>query len=63
MRLLVVFALLGAAYATPIDNGLIGDPEIECGATSIQVTFNTQNPFSGHVYVKNRFAEVLYALS
>ena len=63
MRLLLALALLGAAYAIPVDNGLVGDPEIECGATSIQVTFNTQNSFSGHVYVKNRFAEVLYALS
>lgn len=50
-----------AVYSTraiPIDNGITGDPEIECGPTSITVTFNTKNAFSGHVYVQNRFAEV-----
>jgi len=56
-RLAIAFGLLAAVSAIPIDNGITGDPEIECGPTSIQVTFNTQNAFSGHVYVKNRFAE------
>lgn len=57
-RLAIAFGLLAAVSAIPVDNGVTGDPEIECGPTSIQVTFNTQNAFSGHVYVKNRFAEV-----
>jgi hypothetical protein len=56
-KLLLAATLLGVAYSIPIDNGVTGDPEIECGPTSIQVTFNTQNSFSGSVYVKNRFAE------
>ena len=56
--LFALAALAASVSATPIDNGVIGDPEIFCGPTSIQVTFNTQNPFEGHVYVKNRFAEV-----
>ena len=54
----IVAALLGAACAIPVDNGIVGDPEIFCGPTAIDITFNTQNAFSGHVYVKNRFAEV-----
>nr|CAD2196707.1 unnamed protein product [Meloidogyne enterolobii] len=39
----------------PVDNSLVGEPEIECGPTSITVNFNTQNPFEGHVYVKGLF--------
>jgi hypothetical protein len=39
-------------HATPIDNGVVGDPEIECAATSIVVLFTTQHTFSGHVYVQ-----------
>nr|CAD2162776.1 unnamed protein product [Meloidogyne enterolobii] len=39
----------------PVDNSIVGEPEIECGPTSITVNFNTQNPFEGHVYVKGLF--------
>jgi hypothetical protein len=73
-RSIAVFVGFVALVAsTPIDNGINGDPEIECGPTSLQVrigvvvhslqpyisqvTFNTKNHFSGHVYVKGRFAE------
>ena len=54
-------ALISSAFlaitvrAIPVDNSLVGEPEIECGATSITVNFNTQNPFEGHVYVKGLF--------
>jgi hypothetical protein len=54
-KLVAFICLIGAAYAIPVDNGVQGDPEIECGPTSIQVTFNTQNNFEGHVYVKGRY--------
>ena len=53
--LAVALCLVALATCTPIDNGVTGDPEIECGPTSIQITFNTQKPFSGHVYVKGLF--------
>ncbi|KHN87066.1 Cuticlin-1 [Toxocara canis] len=49
---LVVF---GYAVAIPVDNGVEGEPEIECGPTSITVNFNTRNPFEGHVYVKGLY--------
>uniref|UniRef100_A0A1I7SJ83 ZP domain-containing protein n=2 Tax=Bursaphelenchus xylophilus TaxID=6326 RepID=A0A1I7SJ83_BURXY len=39
----------------PVDNGVEGEPEIECGPTSITVNFNTRNAFDGHVYVKGLF--------
>ncbi|CAD5215881.1 unnamed protein product [Bursaphelenchus xylophilus] len=57
MRSAVLFLLLGLPLinAIPVDNGVEGDPEIECGPTSITVNFNTRNAFDGHVYVKGLF--------
>lgn len=52
-----VLVLVHFANSIPIDNGVEGDPEIECGANSISVNFNVRNNFEGHVYVKGRFAE------
>lgn len=45
------------AVAIPVDNGVEGDPEIECGADAVNINFNTRNPFEGHVFVKGRFKE------
>ncbi|KAJ1374739.1 separase/separin [Parelaphostrongylus tenuis] len=47
--------LVGIVRAIPIDNGVEGDPEIECGPSSITINFNTRNPFEGHVYVKGLY--------
>lgn len=33
----------------------LGEPEIECGPTSITINFNTRNAFEGHVYVKGLY--------
>ena len=55
LRLVVALAILGhMVFSVPVDNGVEGDPEIECGATSIIVNFNTRNPFEGNIYVKVR---------
>lgn len=54
-QLTLYFALVAFATAIPIDNGVEGEPEIECGPTSITVNFNTRNPFEGHVYVKGLY--------
>lgn len=50
----LLFLLLYLNYisAIPIDNGVEGEPEIECGASTLTVNFNTRNRFEGHVYVK-----------
>uniref|UniRef100_A0A915ARV6 ZP domain-containing protein n=2 Tax=Parascaris univalens TaxID=6257 RepID=A0A915ARV6_PARUN len=48
-------ALACIVSAIPVDNGVEGEPEIECGPTSITVNFNTRNPFDGHVYVKGLY--------
>lgn len=54
-KLLVFVALFGAVAAISIDDGVWGVPEIDCGLTSIRVTFNFQNNFEGHVYVKGLY--------
>ncbi|EPB75816.1 hypothetical protein ANCCEY_05110 [Ancylostoma ceylanicum] len=43
------------ALSIPVDNGVDGDPEIECGPTTIAINFSTRKQFEGHVYVKPRF--------
>ncbi|XGW08946.1 hypothetical protein V3C99_011338 [Haemonchus contortus] len=55
LRLLSFLGLIALAAAIPVDNGVEGEPEIECGPTSVTVNFNTRNPFEGHVYVKGLF--------
>jgi hypothetical protein len=55
LLILGILLLLNGASAIPVDNGVEGEPEIECGPTSITVNFNTRNPFEGHVYVKGLF--------
>lgn len=54
-RLIVFLALFAITIAIPVDNGVEGEPEIECGPTSVTVNFNTRNPFEGHVYVKGLY--------
>ncbi|KAI1720062.1 zona pellucida-like domain-containing protein [Ditylenchus destructor] len=54
-RLILLAVVIGYVSAIPVDNGVEGEPEIECGPKSITVNFNTRNPFEGHVYVKGLF--------
>ncbi|VDM56374.1 unnamed protein product [Angiostrongylus costaricensis] len=55
MFLLVCILVVGIVRAIPIDNGVEGEPEIECGPSTITINFNTRNPFEGHVYVKGLY--------
>ena len=55
--LLVLAALLGSGLAIPIDNGLAGEPEVQCGPTSVQISFQTENSFDGVVYAKGHNAD------
>ncbi|VDK28073.1 unnamed protein product [Gongylonema pulchrum] len=51
MQLLPLLLLLVTrSDAIPIDNGVEGEPEIECGPTSVTVNFNTRNPFEGYLF-------------
>ncbi|CAG9536252.1 unnamed protein product [Cercopithifilaria johnstoni] len=53
--LLLILLLANLINAIPIDNGVEGDPEIECGPRSVTVNFNTKKAFEGHVYVKGLY--------
>ncbi|ETN68656.1 zona pellucida-like domain protein [Necator americanus] len=55
MRLYGFLLVVGFVSAIPVDNGVEGEPEIECGSSTITVNFNTRNPFEGHVYVKGLY--------
>lgn len=50
--LLLVLNIVIPVELVPVDNSVVGQPEIECGTDSILVSFNTANQFAGHVYVK-----------
>ncbi|RCN50440.1 zona pellucida-like domain protein [Ancylostoma caninum] len=50
-----ILLLVLRALPIPVDNGVDGDPEIECGPTTIAINFSTRKQFEGHVYVKPRF--------
>ena len=52
LKIFVFSLFVAGCIAIPVDNGVEGDPEIECGPSSITINFNTQNNFEGHVYVK-----------
>ncbi|KAK0398655.1 hypothetical protein QR680_002693 [Steinernema hermaphroditum] len=54
---LILLVFVPLASAIPVDNGVEGDPEIECGGSAITINFNTQNTFEGHVYVKGLYNE------
>ncbi|KAL3103989.1 hypothetical protein niasHT_020682 [Heterodera trifolii] len=55
LLLLLIISSTSLVSAIPVDNGVEGEPEIECGPTSVTINFNTRNPFEGHVYVKGLF--------
>uniref|UniRef100_A0A914VUB9 ZP domain-containing protein n=2 Tax=Plectus sambesii TaxID=2011161 RepID=A0A914VUB9_9BILA len=47
-----ILMLLATVSSIPIDNGVIGEPVIECGSETITVSFKAQNSFFGRMFVK-----------
>lgn len=47
-----LLSLVGLIHGVAIDNGLVGDPQVECQDTMVSLTFTTEKPFTGRVYVK-----------
>ncbi|VDM56375.1 unnamed protein product [Angiostrongylus costaricensis] len=55
MLLICLVLIVATVYGIPVDNGVEGEPEVECGPTAITINFNTRNTFEGHVYVKGLY--------
>lgn len=49
---ILLLCLLGPIWAFEIDNHLIGDPIVDCQDTMVSLTFTTEKPFTGRVYIK-----------
>lgn len=47
-----IASAIALVISTPIDNGLVGEPLVQCTPDSISVFFQTRNPFHGHVFAK-----------
>lgn len=52
MRWIILVSCIAAAFAGEIDNHLVGDPLVDCQDTMVSLTFTTEKPFTGRVYVK-----------
>jgi hypothetical protein len=54
MQMLFILAALVAhvGWANEIDNHLVGDPIVDCQDTMVSLTFTTEKPFTGRVYVQ-----------
>lgn len=53
--MLTIFGTL--IECVPIDNNIEGEADIECGSTSVNVSFKTRNVFEGKVYVRGHVSE------
>jgi len=43
--------IISSISAIPIPNGIVGEPEVECGEDTIEVVFLTEDLFNGRVFV------------
>ncbi|CAD5207194.1 unnamed protein product [Bursaphelenchus okinawaensis] len=55
--LAIILLWAGQFAAIPVDNAVVGEPTVACGPHAIEVTFQTQNPFHGRLYVKGRSSD------
>ncbi len=55
--IILAFLFFPETSTVPIDNGVVGIPDVVCGVEAISVDFNTKNSFNGNVYIKGRHAD------
>lgn len=55
--LIVLLASISLSYCSSIDNGVTGEPNVECSADSMTLNFKTEKEFEGHVYVKGHYED------
>lgn len=55
IRFLICFVVLYSRHVSGMeDNGILGDPYVNCGGDFIEVRFDTRNTFKGTVFVKDQ---------
>lgn len=55
--LLSVFCFCLSTYAIPIDNGVVGEPSVQCDTAQIRVDFSVRNAFQGRIFAKGASKE------
>uniref|UniRef100_A0A7E4W2H8 ZP domain-containing protein n=1 Tax=Panagrellus redivivus TaxID=6233 RepID=A0A7E4W2H8_PANRE len=53
--ILIIFALATLTASQDIDNGIMGMPEIQCNADTIEMKFRTKKKFAGKIYVQGHY--------
>ncbi|KAK0397072.1 hypothetical protein QR680_001967 [Steinernema hermaphroditum] len=54
---LLFIGILHLTSSDSIDNGVAGEPTVECATDGLTVNFNTEKEFEGHVYVKGHYED------
>ncbi|KAK0428641.1 hypothetical protein QR680_010924 [Steinernema hermaphroditum] len=49
---LAFLALIGCVQAAFLDNGIIGEPVVDCMMDRVKINFKTERPFTGRIFVK-----------
>uniref|UniRef100_A0A1I7XCA3 ZP domain-containing protein n=1 Tax=Heterorhabditis bacteriophora TaxID=37862 RepID=A0A1I7XCA3_HETBA len=51
---LILSSLIIRVAVTQYDNGIVGDPTVNCADNHFEVRFETRNPFRGLVFVQDQ---------
>ncbi|KAK6766691.1 hypothetical protein RB195_026147 [Necator americanus] len=56
LHMSLIFVLVRLS-STQQDNGIIGDPVVDCADSYFEVRFETRNPFRGLIFVQDRLED------
>lgn len=59
MYLFIIVSISRETASSTINNGVKGEPTLECGADNMSINFRTEKEFEGHVYVKGHYDDSL----